>query len=493
MGPLGVPMFCKEGGPRLTQGPPHARAARPAPSRSGPWPWLGLGLFRKVVTFPFQPTSCEELHPPVNTLCIKPSQFTEVGDEFLGLANYYRRFIKGYSAKAAPLTDLLKKGKTWEWSKRCQTAFEGLKGAVTEEPVLALPDHTKVFEVQTDASDFAIGGVLIQEGHPIAFESRKLNDTERRYTVQEKEMTAVVHCLRTWRHYLLGSRFLIKTDNIATSYFQSQKKLSPKQARWQDFLAEFDYVMEYKPGKANLVADALSRKAELAAMSKAKGDILEGIKEGMEHDPLARQLFKLAESGQTQRFWVEDGLLHERPTGVCSQVEQLEEEDHSRVSRHSVGRPSGATTDICLGGGVILLAPNEGRSGGVREDLSCVPTRQGGEPIASGTTRAFAHPRTSVGECKHGLHYMLAKIGGMWLDYGCGGPVFQVLNFYSIPSRLHSGGSSSVIFEERGEVLGTTEGYSKRPRPKVYGEILDRIVQTPWLGAALLNELSPSD
>ncbi|KAK2966767.1 hypothetical protein RJ640_015365 [Escallonia rubra] len=185
-----------------------------------------------------------------------------------------------------------------------------LKEAVTEEQVLALPDHTKVFEVQTDASDFAIGGVLMQEGHPIAFESRKLNDTERRYTVQEKEMTAVVHCLRTWRHYLLGSRFLIKTDNIATSYFQSQKKLSLKQARWQDFLAEFDYVMEYKPGKANLVADALSRKAELAAMSKAKGDILEGIKEGMEHDPLARQLFKLAESGQTQRFWVEDGLLY---------------------------------------------------------------------------------------------------------------------------------------------------------------------------------------
>ncbi|KAK3037410.1 hypothetical protein RJ639_030172 [Escallonia herrerae] len=91
-----------------------------------------------------------------------------------------------------------------------------------------------------NASNFAIGGVLIQEGHPIAFESRKLNDTEWRYTVQEKKMT-VVHCLRTWRHYLLGSRFLIKTNNIATSYFQSQKNLSPKQARWQDFLAEFDY------------------------------------------------------------------------------------------------------------------------------------------------------------------------------------------------------------------------------------------------------------
>ncbi|KAK2977406.1 hypothetical protein RJ640_009957 [Escallonia rubra] len=238
-----------------------------------------------------------------------PTKVSELRS-FLGLANYYRWFIKGYSAKAAPLTDLLKKGKTWEWSKRCQSAFEGLKEAVTEEPVLALPDHTKVFELQMDASNFTIGGVLMQEGHLITIESRKLNDNERRYTVQEKEMTAVVHCLRTWRHYLLGSWFLIKTDNIATSCCQSRRKLSPKQARWQDFLAEFDYVMEYKPGKANLVTDALSRKAKLAAMSKAKGDILEGIKEGMEHDPLARKLLKLAESGQTQRFWVEDSIVY---------------------------------------------------------------------------------------------------------------------------------------------------------------------------------------
>ncbi|RVW69261.1 Retrovirus-related Pol polyprotein from transposon 17.6 [Vitis vinifera] len=156
---------------------------------------------------------------------------------FLGLVNYYRRFIKGYSARAAPLTDLLKKNKAWEWDERCQQAFENLKKAVTEE-VLALPDHTKVFEVHTDASDFAIGGVLMQDRHPIAFESRKLNDTERRYTVQEKEMTAIIHCLRTWRHYLLGSHFIVKTDNVATSYFQTQKKLSPKQARWQDFLAD---------------------------------------------------------------------------------------------------------------------------------------------------------------------------------------------------------------------------------------------------------------
>ncbi|XP_057733997.1 uncharacterized protein LOC130949239 [Arachis stenosperma] len=222
---------------------------------------------------------------------------------FLGLANYYRRFIKGYSAKAAPLTDLLKKNHSWKWSKECQKAFDELKAAITEGQVLALPDYSKVFEVHTDPSDYAIGGVLMQEGHPIAFESRKLNDTKRRYTIQEKEMTTVVHCLRTWRHYLLGSHFIVKTDNVATSYFQTQKKLSPKQAMWQDFLAEFDFEFEYKSGKTNMVADALSCKAELAAISMVEGDIVHTIKEGLHHDPLAKKLVELAREEEAARLF----------------------------------------------------------------------------------------------------------------------------------------------------------------------------------------------
>ncbi|PKI61275.1 hypothetical protein CRG98_018339 [Punica granatum] len=209
-----------------------------------------------------------------------PTNVTELRS-FLGLANYYRRFIKSYSSITVPLMDLLKKARAWEWTDECQAAFDHLKRVVTDEPVLALPCYEKSFEVETDASDFAIGGVLMQDGHPIAFESRKLSNVERRYTVQEKEMTAVVHCLRTWRHYLLGSKFVVRTDNIATSYFQTQKKLSPKQARWQDFLTEFDFVMEYKPGRTNAVADALSRRVELAAISRLESPWLGRIKEGL--------------------------------------------------------------------------------------------------------------------------------------------------------------------------------------------------------------------
>ena len=239
-----------------------------------------------------------------------PTKVSELRS-FLGLVNYYRHFIKGYSAKAAPLTDMLKKNRMWHWSEECQHAFEELKRAISEEPVLALPDHTKPFEVQTDASDFAIGGVLMQEGHLIAFESRKLNNTERRYMVQENKMTAIIHCLRVWRHYLFGLHFTILTDNVATSYFQTQKKLSPKQARWQDFLAEFDYQLEYKPGKANVVADALSRKAELATlnMSQPKSDLVLRIKECLQQDPLANDLLEKVLEGKTMRFWQEEGIL----------------------------------------------------------------------------------------------------------------------------------------------------------------------------------------
>ena len=173
-----------------------------------------------------------------------------------------------------------------------------------EELVLVLPDMTKPFEVQTDASDFALGGVLVQEGHPVAFESKKLSPAERRYATQEKELLAIVHCLRKWRHYLLGSRFVVKTDNSATSHFFTQKKLTSKQARWQEFLAEFDMVIEYKPGRLNNVADALSRKVELAALSleanmsvaHARTNLLAKVRDGLQVDPKVKALLMLSES-----------------------------------------------------------------------------------------------------------------------------------------------------------------------------------------------------
>lgn len=139
------------------------------------------------------------------------------------------------------------------------------------------------------------------QGHPIAYESRKFNDTKRRYTVQEKEMTAIVHCLWTWQHYLFKSMFMVMTDDVAISYFQMQKKLSPKQAQWQDFLAKFDFKLEYKPGKANVVADAFSRNIELVLIvaSTPQSSFVEHIKDGLRQDKLALNLLKLTKEGKT--------------------------------------------------------------------------------------------------------------------------------------------------------------------------------------------------
>ncbi|KAL0409742.1 UNVERIFIED_CONTAM: Transposon Tf2-11 polyprotein [Sesamum radiatum] len=185
------------------------------------------------------------------------------------------------------------------------------------DPVLALPDMSKPFVVETDASDFALGGVLMQDGHPVAFESRKFKDAERRYSAHEKELLAVVHCLRLWRHYLLGSPFVVKTDNTAVSHFITQPKLTSRQARWQELLSEFHFVLEYRAGSSNHVADALSRRADLASLvsvaalssSAVATSIRDRARELLLKDSTAQGLVHLVEQGKARQFWLHDGLL----------------------------------------------------------------------------------------------------------------------------------------------------------------------------------------
>lgn len=141
-----------------------------------------------------------------------------------------------------------------------------MKAAMSSRPVLALSDVAKLFEVQTDASDYVLGGVLLQEGHPVAYESRKLKDAQRRYAAHEKELLVIVHCLHFWRQYLMGTTFVVKRDNTTVSHFMTQPKLNGRQARWQELRAEFHFNLKYRSGKTNHVADALSRRADLASV-----------------------------------------------------------------------------------------------------------------------------------------------------------------------------------------------------------------------------------
>jgi hypothetical protein len=142
------------------------------------------------------------------------------------LANYYRKFIATYAKKANPLIDLLKKEGSWCWSDQCKVAFKKLKLAVASELILHLPNFELPFEVHTDASDKSIGGVLVQAGHHVAYESRKLKEAEQRYSAHEKEMLAVIHCLLVWRVHLMGAKFVVHTDNASNTFSFSGEVVS---------------------------------------------------------------------------------------------------------------------------------------------------------------------------------------------------------------------------------------------------------------------------
>ncbi|KAL0403910.1 UNVERIFIED_CONTAM: Transposon Tf2-11 polyprotein [Sesamum radiatum] len=152
---------------------------------------------------------------------------------------------------------------------------------------------------------------------PIAFESRKLKDVERRYSVHEKELLAVVHCLRLWRHYLLGYPFVVKTDNTAVSHFMTQLKLTSKQTRWQKLLSKFHFVLEYRAGSSNHVADALSCRADIACLGSVAAlasnavatSIWDRVRELLPRDSAVQGLIHLVEQGKAQQFWLEEGLL----------------------------------------------------------------------------------------------------------------------------------------------------------------------------------------
>jgi len=180
---------------------------------------------------------------------------------FLGLAFYHRKFIKNFAKIVAPMTNLLKKSAvTYEWEGACDEAFEILKGILVKALVLKLPDFDKDFEIHSDASDFAIEGILVQERKLVTFERKKLSETKRRWLTHEKEMWAVVHCLKTWGHYIGSKDVVVWIDNVTLKYFATQPKLSSKQVRWQDTLALFYVDIRHKPGKENIVPNAFNQK-----------------------------------------------------------------------------------------------------------------------------------------------------------------------------------------------------------------------------------------
>ncbi|GBG88252.1 hypothetical protein CBR_g46818 [Chara braunii] len=194
-----------------------------------------------------------------------PRTLTELRS-FLGLANYYRKFVRNFSTIAAPLRRFLKKEAIWQWDKDCTSALKKLKRALIEYPVLKVADPSLPFVVTTDASQYGIGVVLQQDDdngyRPVEFMSARMPSEKVATSTYERELYALRQALEHWMHYLLGRHFKVYSDHETLRWLKAQAKMTPKLTRWAAEIDQYDFELKPVKGKYNVVADALSRRSD---------------------------------------------------------------------------------------------------------------------------------------------------------------------------------------------------------------------------------------
>ena len=225
-------------------------------------------LFKREVDFLGHVINEHGIHTnPQKIECVKtwptPKNISELRS-FLGLCSYYRRFIANYSHVAKPLTRLTEKNQRFSWTSECSEAFDRLKHMLVTAPILAHSDFTKPFILDTDASNHAIGAVLSQktgnEERVIAYASRTLSKSERKYCVTRKELLALVYFVKYFRHYLYGRKFTARTDHASLRWLMNFKNPEGQVARWLEVLSTFSMAIEHRPGRLHGNADGMSRK-----------------------------------------------------------------------------------------------------------------------------------------------------------------------------------------------------------------------------------------
>ena len=245
-----------------------------------------------------------------------PNSVTQVRS-FLGLAGFYRRFVKDFSTIAAPLNELTKKNVPFVWSDAQEEAFTILKDKLTHAPLLQLPDFNKMFELECDASGIGLGGVLLQDGKPVAYFSEKLSGPSLNYSTYDKELYALVRTLETWQHYLWPKEFVIHSDHESLKHIRSQSKLNRRHAKWVEFIESFPYVIKHKKGKENVIADALSRRYTMLSQLDFKNFGLETIKEQYANDVDFKDILLNCREGRTwNKFVINDGFVF-RANKLC--------------------------------------------------------------------------------------------------------------------------------------------------------------------------------
>jgi len=258
---------------------------------------------------------------------------------FLGLAGYYRKFIRDFGSIAAPLTRLLRK-EAFAWTPEAAEAFDALKRALSSAPVLQMLDFTREFVVDCDASGAGFGAVLHQGSGPLAFFSRPFVARHVKLAAYKRELIGLVQAVRHWRPYLWGRRFLVRTDHYSLKFLLDQRLSTVPQHQWVSKLLGFDFAVEYRPGRLNSVADALSRRDEDAVaaftLSGPSFALYDDIRAATREDPVARGLLQQQAAGTLEAPWTAaDGfLLH----GKRVYVPDLQDLRHQVVTlAHTTG------------------------------------------------------------------------------------------------------------------------------------------------------------
>ncbi|CAJ2661631.1 unnamed protein product [Trifolium pratense] len=270
---------------------------------------------------------------------------------FLGLAGYYRRFVKDFGKIAKPLTDMLKRD-NFVWSSDSTNAFTQLKQALISAPLLSLPDFSKKFIVETDASGKGIGAVLMQDHHPIAYISKSLGPKQQVMSVYERELLAIVYAVQKWGAYLAHAPFIIKTDQRSIKHILEQRLNTAFQQAWVAKLMGFDFEIHYKEGAHNVAADALSRKegAELLPMilNSASTDLYDSIKACWYSDMVLQQLIQDLQQNPNShpKFTCVRGELRRRGKLVIGHNTQLQESILQWLHDSAVGGHSGRDCTI---------------------------------------------------------------------------------------------------------------------------------------------------